>query len=71
MSVDSRWCHAAFREHLGLSIPLLADFHPKGEMAAGTHSVTWTLDKKTPSGVYFYKVVAGNNLSTGKITRID
>ena len=34
VSVDSRWCHAAFREHLGLSIPLLADFHPKGEMAA-------------------------------------
>ena len=43
----------------------------KGEMTAGTHSVTWAIDKKTPSGVYFYKVVAGNQQSTGKITRID
>jgi peroxiredoxin len=30
VSVDSSFCHAAFREKLGLSIPLLADFHPKG-----------------------------------------
>lgn len=33
VSVDSAWCHRAFREHLGVSIPLLADFHPKGEVA--------------------------------------
>jgi peroxiredoxin len=33
VSVDSVYCHRAFREHLGLSMPLLADFHPKGEMA--------------------------------------
>ncbi len=32
VSVDSAYCHAAFREKLGLSIPLLADFHPKGEV---------------------------------------
>ena len=30
ISVDSALCHAAFREKLGLRIPLLADFHPKG-----------------------------------------
>jgi peroxiredoxin len=33
VSVDSVYCHRAFREHLGLTMPLLADFHPKGEMA--------------------------------------
>ena len=33
VSVDSAFCHAAFRERLGLTIPLLADFHPKGEVA--------------------------------------
>ena len=32
ISVDSAFCHAAFREKLGLTIPLLADFHPKGEV---------------------------------------
>jgi peroxiredoxin len=33
VSVDSSWTHRAFREHLGVDIPLLADFHPKGEVA--------------------------------------
>jgi peroxiredoxin (alkyl hydroperoxide reductase subunit C) len=33
VSVDSQFCHAAFRERLGLSISLLADFEPKGGMA--------------------------------------
>ena len=33
VSVDSVFCHAAFREHLNLTMPLLADFHPKGEMS--------------------------------------
>ncbi len=32
ISVDSAFCHAAFREKLGLTFPLLADFHPKGEV---------------------------------------
>jgi peroxiredoxin len=32
VSVDSSFCHAAFAEKLGLTIPLLADFHPKGEV---------------------------------------
>ena len=33
ISVDNAFCHRAFQEHQGLTIPLLADFHPKGEVA--------------------------------------
>ena len=33
VSVDSAFCHKAFRRHLGIAIPLLSDFHPKGEVA--------------------------------------
>jgi peroxiredoxin len=33
ISVDGAFCHRAFRDHLNLDIPLLADFHPKGEVA--------------------------------------
>jgi peroxiredoxin len=33
VSVDSAWAHKAFQERLGVTIPLLADFHPKGEVA--------------------------------------
>ena len=33
VSVDSAFAHKAFQRHLGVSIPLLADFHPKGEVA--------------------------------------
>jgi peroxiredoxin len=32
ISVDSSWCHRAFREKLNLTMPLLADFNPKGEV---------------------------------------
>ena len=35
ISVDSAFAHKAFREHLGISFPLLADFEPKGEVARG------------------------------------
>ena len=34
VSVDSVWTHKAFGQHLGVTIPLLADFHPKGEVAS-------------------------------------
>ena len=34
ISVDSAWTHAAFAKHLGLKYPLLADFNPRGEVAA-------------------------------------
>jgi peroxiredoxin len=33
ISVDGAFCHRAFRKHMGLGMPLLADFHPKGEVA--------------------------------------
>jgi peroxiredoxin len=33
ISVDSAFSHKAFQQHLGISIPLLADFHPKGEVS--------------------------------------
>jgi peroxiredoxin len=33
ISVDGAFCHKAFRQHQGLTFPLLADFHPKGEVA--------------------------------------
>ena len=33
ISVDSRWCHAAFSEQNNFYFPLLADFEPKGAVA--------------------------------------
>jgi peroxiredoxin len=33
ISVDGAFCHRAFREHMRFDMPLLADFHPKGEVA--------------------------------------
>ena len=33
ISVDSAFCHKAFQSHLGIEIPLLADFEPTGEVA--------------------------------------
>lgn len=43
VSVDSSWTHRAFRKHLGVDIPLLADFHPKGGMsrAYGAYLDEW------------------------------
>jgi peroxiredoxin (alkyl hydroperoxide reductase subunit C) len=32
ISVDSSWTHRAFRESLGLTMTLLSDFEPKGEV---------------------------------------
>jgi peroxiredoxin len=34
ISVDSVWAHKAFAKDVGLDYPLLADFHPKGAVAA-------------------------------------
>src|SRR6266853_4239147 len=34
LSVDSTWSHQAFAEKMGVSYPLLADFHPRGAVAA-------------------------------------
>jgi peroxiredoxin len=33
ISVDSAFSHRAFQDRLGVDIPLLADFHPKGAVA--------------------------------------
>jgi peroxiredoxin len=33
ISVDGVWCHQAFARDRKLKFPLLADFHPKGEVA--------------------------------------
>lgn len=42
-----------------------------GELSAGPQSVTWNIGRGTPAGMYFYRVVAGSQSSTGKIARID
>src|SRR6266404_4785783 len=43
ISVDSAYCHKAFQAHLGIRIPLLADFHPKGAVAKayGVYDEKW------------------------------
>ena len=41
------------------------------EFAAGSHSIPWKVDQGVKSGMYFYKVLAGDNESTGKLTRVD
>jgi peroxiredoxin (alkyl hydroperoxide reductase subunit C) len=33
ISVDSVWCHRAYCEQRNVRIPLLSDFHPKGEVS--------------------------------------
>jgi len=33
VSVDSGFSHKAFQNHLGVTFPLLSDFHPKGEVS--------------------------------------
>jgi peroxiredoxin len=33
ISVDSMWCHKAYRENRNIHFPLLADFEPKGEVS--------------------------------------
>lgn len=43
----------------------------KGQMEAGAHSLAWTPGKNTPSGIYFYKVLAGDHKSTGKVTHLE
>lgn len=38
VSVDSVWSHAAFARQRGIRFPLLADFHPKGDMSRRYHA---------------------------------
>jgi hypothetical protein len=42
-----------------------------GEMAAGPHTVTWNVDRATPSGMYFYRVRTDAGASSGKVIRVD
>ncbi len=49
----------------------LVDTVAEGRMAAGNHNLTWKLEKETPSGVYFYRVMSNGASATGKITRVD
>jgi peroxiredoxin len=37
ISVDGKWCHAAFADARKLHFPLLADFEPKGAVAKAYH----------------------------------
>jgi peroxiredoxin len=43
ISVDHSWAHRAFRKELGIEFTLLADFHPKGEVASayGAYLPDW------------------------------
>ena len=43
ISVDHSWAHRAFRKALGVEFTLLADFHPKGEVASayGAYLEDW------------------------------
>jgi peroxiredoxin (alkyl hydroperoxide reductase subunit C) len=43
ISVDSAYAHKAFQSQLGIRIPLLADFHPKGAIAKafGLYDEKW------------------------------
>ncbi len=43
VSVDSAFCHKAFQDRLNLTIPLLADFEPKGATARafGVYDDQW------------------------------
>jgi hypothetical protein len=43
----------------------------EGELPAGPNRLRWQAGKGTPAGMYFYKVVAGVNQATGKITRVN
>jgi peroxiredoxin len=43
ISIDHAWCHVAFAQSRKLRFPLLADFHPKGEMSSayGAYLPDW------------------------------
>ena len=51
----------------GRRVAMLAD----DDMTAGPHSLTWNVGREMPSGMYFYRVRAGDAQGTGKITRFD
>lgn len=48
VSVDSAWSHRAFAEARQIGFPLLADFHPKGEVARayGVYAEDWGVARR-------------------------
>ena len=42
-----------------------------GPFAAGEHTINWNTERSLPSGVYFYKVRAAGEESTGKLIRVE
>ena len=42
-----------------------------GELPAGSHSLTWQVDRALPAGMYFYRVETAGLASTGKIARLE
>jgi hypothetical protein len=42
-----------------------------GDLAAGPHSVPWNVGRATPSGMYFYRVLAGAAEAGGKLVHVD
>ena len=69
VSVDSAFAHKAFQRELGVSIPLLADFHPKGEVAQsfGVYSEKYGVARRSlvmigPDGVVRWSYVSPSPL---------
>jgi hypothetical protein len=42
-----------------------------GDLPAGPHSVPWHVGRTTPSGMYFYRVLAGAAQAGGKLVHVD
>jgi len=65
VSVDSAFCHKAFQDKLNLTIPLLADFEPKGETARafGVYDDDWGTSRRAlflidPEGILKWSYVS-------------
>jgi hypothetical protein len=43
----------------------------EGVMSAGPHAVQWNADRNVPSGVYFYRVVAGEHVAIGRVAHVE
>jgi hypothetical protein len=43
----------------------------QGEMSAGAHAIRWSVDRGLPSGMYFYRVFAGDHVATGRVAHIN
>jgi peroxiredoxin len=72
ISVDSVWCHRAYRDHRKLWFPLLADFEPKGEIArrygvyrAGDGTSERALFVLRPDGVIAWRYVSPIDVNPG------